>query len=129
MTVCWERLARLWDSATGRPLTEWLDTGGRYATSACFDPTGQLIATANEDQVARVWQFPPAPTPVPEWFIAFAEAVAGVRLSAHANVELVPPQVICLLAEQVRHKEARDFYDRVAQWFLADPEQRAFDPF
>ena len=87
---------RLWDSETGLPLTEWLDSPGPV-TGMCFDPTGQRIAIAARG--ARVWDVPPVPAPAPAWFPAFAEAVAGLRLSEHGNVELVPREEIRTIAE------------------------------
>jgi len=33
------------------------------------------------------------------------------------------------LVAQVRKSEGDDYYDRVAKWFLDDPERRAVDPF
>lgn len=121
--------ARLWDAATGRPLTEWLKTNGRLVRSARFDPTGREIATGTQEQVARVWGFPPVATPVPEWFIAFAEAAAGIRLGTHGNVELVPQSQVALVFDQVRHRSTRDAYARIAQWFVADPARRPLEPF
>jgi len=126
LTGCWSGDARLWDADTGLPLTEWLNAGV-LVTSACFDGTGQRIAIAA--RCARVWDVPEAPTPVPAWFPAFAEAVAGLRLSERGNTELVPRHEIETMAGRLEAGNAGDFYERVGRWFLADPARRSTSPF
>jgi hypothetical protein len=66
---------------------------------------------------------------VPAWFPAFAEAVAGLRLSDRGNVELVPRHEIEPIAEGLSKGNAPDFYQRLARWFLADPATRSAEPF
>ena len=127
LTATWSGAARLWDSTNGRPLTERLEANGAVF-SACFDPTGQRIATGGEGGV-RVWETPTVPSPVPDWFLAFAESVAGTRWSARGNIELVPRRELQELAIQIAGDDADSFYHGVAKWFLADPEQRAPSPY
>ena len=129
LTATWNSQARLWDAATGRPLTEWLETGRKQVTSACFDPTGQRIATGTFDQMARVWEVPPIPVPVPAWFIELAEGVAGVRLGAHGNVELIPAENVLEPMQRALGRTTDDFYDRVGKWFVTGLDVRAPDPF
>jgi hypothetical protein len=76
-----------------------------------------------------VWDVPEAPTPVPAWFPAFAEAVAGLRLSERGNVELVPRHEIETIAARLTAENSGGFYERLGRWFLADPAQRAGTPF
>jgi WD40 repeat protein/serine/threonine protein kinase len=127
LTATWGGFARLWDSANGRPLTEWLDANGAVL-SACFDSTGERIATGGEGGL-RVWRVPPVPTPVPAWFTAFAESVAGTRWSRSGNPELVARSELEDVARQLSGEKAKSFYGRVGQWFLADPEERPLSPF
>jgi hypothetical protein len=47
--------ARLWDAATGRPLSPAWGHGQR-AWCAAFSPDGRLVATGGSDQAARVWE-------------------------------------------------------------------------
>ena len=110
-------------------MTEWLETDGSPVLGLGFDPTGRRIAAGTQEQVTRVWEFPPVPTPVPAWFIQLAEAVAGVRLGTHGNVELVPREEMTAPGEHARKSTATDFYTAVAKWFLADPARRPLDPF
>jgi eukaryotic-like serine/threonine-protein kinase len=121
-----EGVVRLWDAETGRPLTEWLNIGSRLS-SVCFDTTGEHIAAAGRG--ARVWNLPFAPTPVPEWFPAFAQAVAGIRLDERGNAELVPRTELDQMAGRLPRKGSGDFYERLARWFLADPANRETAPF
>jgi WD40 repeat protein len=79
VTAGWNSLIRLWDAATGLPLSEWQSVGG-IPTDLCFDASGQRVAACSGTGLIRVWDFPVAPTPVPAWFPAFAEAIAGHAL-------------------------------------------------
>ena len=97
--------------------------------SACFDPTGQRIATGTLDQAARVWEVPPIPVPVPAWFIELAEGVAGVRLGTHGRVELIPAENVLEPMQRALGRTTDDFYDRVGRWFVTGLEVRAPDPF
>jgi WD40 repeat protein len=129
LTSCWSGTTRLWDADTGRPLTEWLDAGGGGGFSACFDSTGRrIVSGAYINGIVRVWDTPPAPTPVPPWFLSLAEAVAGTRLSTRGSTELVSRRGEDV-AQRLQPAERGDFYERLSQWFLADPSQRAASPF
>jgi WD40 repeat protein len=127
LTSCWTGTSRLWDAATGRPLTEWLHTGGP-GFNTCFDSTGRYIAGAY-DRIIRVRDAPPAPTPVPPWFLVLAEAVSGTRLSARGNTELVSRRELEDVARQLAPERAGGFYERLGRWFLAEPAQRPASPF
>ena len=125
LTTSWNEMARVWDASTGQPLTESLNTAG----PACFDPTGERIATCSYGGSARLWDVPVVPTPVPEWFVGFAEVIAGMRLSPRGNVEIVHRAEFDRLGDQFAAKDEQGFYERLARWFLADPEQRPRSPF
>ncbi len=121
-------MARVWDAGTGQPLTEWLFAGNKI-TSLCFDATGRRIATGAEGGLARVWEVPVPPLPVPAWFPAFAEAVAGTRLNRLGNVERLSHGELEATARQLAERSEAEFYQRLSQWLLADPAQRAASPF
>ena len=125
LTSSWAGRSRLWDADTGRPLTEWLDFGG----AGGFDSTGWRIVSGAHSGVVRVRDVPPAPTPVPPWFLALAEAVSRTRLSARGNVELVSRRELEDVAQRLVRVNEGDFYERLGQWFLAEPSERSASPF
>lgn len=47
--------ARVWDAATGAPVTPWLEHRGRL-NSAVFAPGGGRLLTASADGTARIWE-------------------------------------------------------------------------
>ena len=128
LTSGWATTSRLWDAATGRPLTEWLGIGGPGFT-ICFDSTGQRLFGNSINHLAKVWDAPPIPTPVPTWFLDFAEAVGGICLSAHGNKELISRQKFEVAAQQLADAPGDGFYERMSRWFLADPLHRPVSPF
>ena len=126
LTACLNGGVRVWDSQTGRPLTEWLGVDAQV-TTACFDPTGSRVGTAGTS--VQVWTVPSAPTPVPEWFQLFTQAVAGIRLDERGNSELVSRTDLAEIAERLPPWGAGDFYESLARWFLSDPGKRPASPF
>jgi hypothetical protein len=76
-----------------------------------------------------MWEQPPVPVPVPTWFPAFAEAVAGMRVTDRGNVELVARHELHDFAGRFSSGDRAEFYERLARWFFADPSQRMASPF
>src|SRR5262249_18324090 len=112
-------MCRVWDSMTGRPLTEWLK--GTSYWGACFDPVGERIALGTGEGIVRVWQVPRAPTPVPEWFPRFAEAVAGIRLGERGNAELVSHEELTQLDPAFRSGAPTEYYRLLVRRFRPAP--------
>ncbi len=54
VTASSDKTARVWDVATGKPLTRPLEHQGRV-WSAAFSPDGTRVVTASDDKTARVW--------------------------------------------------------------------------
>jgi hypothetical protein len=128
LTACWSGKSRLWDAATGRPLTEWLDGGG-FGRTAGFDATGTRIVTGSDNGIVRIWDVPAVPTPVPGWFVEFAESVAGMRLTSRGNAEWVPRRELEALSQRLARESEGDFYVHLGRWFLANPSHRSASPF
>ncbi len=54
LTGCYDRTARLWDAATGRPLGPPMEHSGPVK-SVAFSPDGKTILTGSNDKTARLW--------------------------------------------------------------------------
>ena len=128
MTGCWNGALRAWDAKTGQPLTESLEAGGWIPRLVAFDPNGRQMAMGGQDSIVRLWHMPSIPTPVPEWFLAFTESVAGIRLGARGQTELVPAAEFDAAVHGLKSKD-KDFYGRLARWFVANPAAREPAPF
>lgn len=126
-TAGWNSLVRLWDADTGFPLTEWLSAGG-IPTGLCFDATGQQLAASTGTGWIWVWDIPAAPTPVPAWFPAFAEAIAGTRWNERGHLELLPSDELQEARQPRPGTETSAFYAHLRDWLLADPGRRSRQP-
>jgi hypothetical protein len=118
----------LWDAATGHPLTEWLEGGGPGETVA-FDPAGARVVTGSVRGVVAVWETPPVPSPVPGWFLEFAEGVAGMRLNIRGGTEYVTRRELELVASRLAQSNEDGVYEHFGRWFLADPVTRKNSPY
>jgi len=128
LSACWNGTSRLWNVNIGCPLTEWLDGGGPGFT-ACFDRTGRRVIAGSSGSNVAIWDVPRAPTPIPGWFLTFAEAVGGESLSASGNLALVFRQELEKSVPRLDPVHDEDVYESLARWFLAAPSTRVVSPF
>ena len=54
VTASWDKTARLWDAASGKPIGEPMKHEDSV-NSAQFSPDGQRVVTASGDKTARLW--------------------------------------------------------------------------
>lgn len=123
--------ARVWDVATGQPVSDPMGPDGS-AGSGAFSPDGKQIVAAAYDQPARIWDVMPAPEAWPKWLPRLAEAVAGEHLNAHGLFEPLtqsPNEVLKEIKEQLRREPVDDEWATWGRWFLADRSKRTISPF
>jgi WD40 repeat protein/tetratricopeptide (TPR) repeat protein len=78
VTAAADQTARVWDAATGQPVTPPLRHRGKVRHAA-FSPDGGLVATAGDDRAARVWDAATGEPITPP--LTHPEAVMGCSFS------------------------------------------------
>jgi len=117
LTGARDGMVRLWDAQSGYPLNEAVRHGGRI-TGLQFRSDGRQCLSVARGDALRVWDVPEAPVPVPMWFPALVEAVAGKRLNEHGEVEIADRQEIKSMRDMLRAASTQDFYVTWTKWFL-----------
>jgi WD40 repeat protein len=100
---------RVWDAASGDPLTQALrQRGWGRVTDIAFSPAGDRVVTASTDGTAQVWRLERNDWPVDD-LEGLAELLSGSRIGADAG-SLVPLDVGALRRLwddlRARHPEA-----------------------
>ncbi|MDR3403246.1 MAG: protein kinase [Chthoniobacter sp.] len=128
LTACWDKTARLWDAATGKPLGEPM-RHEQGVGSASFSPDGTRIVTTSQDKTARVWDEQSLlhlESETPEWVSKWAQAVSGFRFDADGAIEPMPAQERIKLLYASHPGD--DPWSRLARWVAIDPTKRTIDP-
>lgn len=113
MATAGDDAARVWDAATGQPLTPPLPHTGSI-NSAAFSPDGRRLVTACEDGKARIWELPTDDRPTAD-LIKLAHLYAGGRIDdAGGFVQLTADETKSLFAE-LKAKYPADFTVTPAQ--------------
>lgn len=119
---------RLWDVATGRPLTvrlaEQFQLGTGFQTDngrPVFTSNGLAVFVAGDSYVSRILHISTPPAGVPAWFAEFLEGVAGQRFESGAELPaVVPEQSFLALRQRVMNSADKDYYTRwVREWLGA----------
>ena len=79
VTASLDRMARLWDAVTGRPIGPPLRGHADAVRRAAFSPDGQRIVTASDDTTARIWDA--AGKPIGDPLYGHKKEVYGVAFS------------------------------------------------
>ena len=87
VTASFDKTARLWDSATGKPLGTPLQHQ-HAVLAAAFSPDGKSVATTSEDKTARLWKAPRRLQGTPEHILLWCEARTGLTLDEHGDVRV-----------------------------------------
>lgn len=101
-----EGFARLWDAATGEPVTPWMNHRLKI-TEVAFHPQGQSWVTAGDD-AGLIWESPSEERPLEE-LVALAELYADATIDETGG--LVP----------LSAKARRANQEAVADWFQEGP--------
>ncbi len=84
MTASYDLTARLWETATGKPLGLALQPQG-YPGAVAFSPNGKMVVTASKDNTARLWR---APRPIegdPERIVLWVQEISGFELDEYGG--------------------------------------------
>ena len=84
-------LARVWDIATGLPLSERL-WGDDEIKDIAFTPDSARLLIADKFGVLRSWFFPDFKGDTPPWMLSMSEALTGQRVVGGADVQRMSPE-------------------------------------
>gem|GEM_PF-4671916 len=124
------RSVRIWDLASGESLTPLLQLDNR-SLGCAFDKSGARFACSTLGGSVYIWDLPLAKDPLPNWFLDYAEALAGFRfngqgvLEAVAATELEKKRVIVL--EELEHLKTGNSRHWM-KWLASDPAKRPASP-
>jgi hypothetical protein len=98
--------------------------------AATFNPDGRFVATAGNDNAARVWQISLGAA-APGWVRELAQAVGGYQLGESGGAEPVfdPWGQLVGIRDAVMKAGETNVFVPWARWFLADRARRTISPF
>jgi len=116
------RSFRVWDVATGLPLSE--PYPGFAHGLAWSDPAATRFVATSPAGRMLTWPEPELPRPCPDWLAPVAEAVAGHRADEKGAISLVPASELLRLQAELSSREGADPWLLWAKWFFADRSKR-----
>jgi tetratricopeptide (TPR) repeat protein len=90
VTASLDQTARVWDAATGQPVTLPL-LHHHGVEGASFSPDGQRVVTACDDGTAQVWEMSGVTRPAEE-LQRLAQVLSGYRLTASSGLQSLEPE-------------------------------------
>jgi WD40 repeat protein len=78
-TACWDGAARLWDTATGKPIGQPLRQQ-REVRAVAFSPDGRSLLTGSFDGTCRLWEVPAPVAGDTERVRLWVQVLTGVEL-------------------------------------------------
>ena len=122
---------RIWDTATGKPLSEPLMHDGQV-NAAQFSPDGKRVVTSSADRTARVWDFAPQPSKTHVWLPELVEVICRGTLTESGSfkgAEKTPADMVNQIRQELSTDPVQDDWVEWTRWFLADPAERTISPF
>lgn len=91
VTASSDRSARIWDLATGRPLSPPL-LHRQGVSDAVFSPDGTRVLTGSWDGTARLWAVPEPLPDDPDRVVAWVQTITGLKVGPNASGDLLEPE-------------------------------------
>ncbi len=117
---------RLWDVATGHPLTiqmpHRIGVGIAFQSTPIgplFTPDARSVVISTSTEAPTIWEFRIPPKGIPRWFPEFLEAIAGHRLAEGSEAPIdVGGDTFLKLESTILASKDDDFYTTWAQQWL-----------
>jgi tetratricopeptide (TPR) repeat protein len=114
VTASWDNTARVWDAATGEPVTPSLKHNNRVFF-ASFSPDGRQLATADSFGLnARVWDLPDDAQPLPD-LERLAQLLTAHKLDFTGGILPVDQGALRASWQELRRKDPRAFAPATTQ--------------
>ena len=99
-----------------------------FDSSVVISQDGSRVLTTSSN-VSHMWEMNVGPIPVPTWLPELAVTALGETLDSSSIPAANPAATFLKLKQQLRLTPTTNFYNRWAQWFIADRETRTISPF
>lgn len=99
---------RVWDVATGQPLSEWIQPGPDGPVAAVkFSADGTFLIASS----GWKWRLHPVSAPTPAWLFDLAEGIAGFRYDNHGIPQPIGPEEFGKIKVKVLNSPPGDLAD------------------
>jgi WD40 repeat protein len=108
---------RVWEAATGTPVSESLWHNSTVSSTA-FSDDGNYLLTVTEDGTIRRWYFPTRGAEKADWVARMGEAVTSIRFTPTGFRYLLPSEYFPIKAEFLERLRAAAKFDETACFIL-----------